>query len=132
MLFRSLVRAQGTAVVADAVVGRWFTAAMARERPDVIARMREMVAATPAEGYASCCEALAGLDLRDELGAIGAPTLVLSGSEDPANPPEDGRRIACAIPGARFEEIPDAAHLGNFEQPERVNRLILEHLEMSN
>jgi 3-oxoadipate enol-lactonase len=124
----ALVREQGTESVADAVVGRWFTDALRREHPRVVARMRATIAATPAEGYAGCCEAMAGIDLREQLGAIGAPTLVVSGSEDPATPPEHGRAIAAAIPGARFVELAGAAHLGNIERPEQFNRALLEHL----
>jgi 3-oxoadipate enol-lactonase len=128
----ALVRRAGTAAVADAVVARWFTTATTIARPELIRRMRAMIAATPAEGYAGCCEALAGIDLRAELGSIAAPTLVLSGSDDPTTPPEHGRRIAAAIPGADFVEIGAAAHLGNVELPEPVNRLLLEHLGPTN
>jgi 3-oxoadipate enol-lactonase len=124
----ALVRTDGAEAVADAVVARWFTTATRSARPELIRRMRAMIAATPAEGYAGCCEALATLDLRAELGSITAPTMVLSGSEDPATPPEHGRRIAAAIPGAHYVEISAAAHLGNVERPEPVNRLLLEHL----
>jgi len=123
-----LVREQGTGVIADAVVGRWFTDAMRRAHPQVIERMRAMIARTPAEGYAGCCEAMAGIDLRGQLGAIGAHTLVVSGSEDPATPPEHGRAIAAAIPGARFVELAGAAHLGNMERPEQFNSATLKHL----
>lgn len=119
-----LVRAEGLEAVAEAAVHRWFTAEMFERRPADAARMREMLAATPAEGYAGCCEALAGIDLRRDLEAISAPTMVISGSEDPATPPTHGRLIAERIPGAEFVELPRAAHLGNFERPAEFNQLI--------
>ena len=124
----ALVRAEGTDVVADAVVGRWFTPALAERNPELVARMRAMIAVTPAEGYAGCCEALAEFDLRDELSRITAPTLVLAGEDDPATPPEHGQRIAAGISGARFVAIPAAAHLGCLERPEVVTELIRQHL----
>jgi 3-oxoadipate enol-lactonase len=127
----ALVRAEGTAAVADAVVARWLTDSTKRARPELVERLRAMIAATPDEGYAACCEALAATDLRGRLGAIGAPTLAVSGSEDPATPPEHGRAIAAAIPGARFVEIPAAAHLGNIERPEQFNEALLAHLEQA-
>lgn len=40
----------------------------------------------------------------------GVPTLVLSASEDRIAPPAAGRKLAAAIRGARFVEVPDAAH----------------------
>ena len=127
----SLVRAAGVGAVADAVLDRWFTSAFRAERPDSYSELRAMLAATPPEGYAACCEAVAGIDLSGDLSGIGAPTLVISGAEDPATPPAQGRRIASAVSGAAFAEIPDAAHLGNLERPELVSSLLLAHLHRS-
>lgn len=53
---------------------------------------------------------------------------MISGSEDPATPPELGREVAAGIPGAEFVELQGAAHLGNYERPHEVNRLIRRHL----
>jgi 3-oxoadipate enol-lactonase len=69
------------------------------------------------------------MDLRDRLPSIKAPTLVVSGAEDPATPPEHGRLIRDAIPGTRFEVVPGAAHIANVERPEEITQLILTHLE---
>jgi 3-oxoadipate enol-lactonase len=117
------VRAGGVAAVADAVLARWFTP----EFPDPQA-YRPMLLATPPEGYAACCEAIAELDLRPGLPTIGAPTLVIAGEQDPATPPELGRQIASAIPRARFVTVPEAAHLANVEQPETITGLLTAHL----
>ena len=76
-----------------------------------------MFAATSVEGYAGCCEAIAELDLRDELDAIIAPTLVISGAEDPSIPPPHQQAIADAVAGARLETIADAAHLAERSAP---------------
>ena len=122
------VRAGGMPAVVDGVLARWFTPAFAQERPEVVAVYREMVTATPAEGYAGCCEAIAGMDLRPVLGAIGAPTLVVAGAQDPATPPEHAELIAAAIPGARLAVLDRAAHLATVEQPDRAGSLLLEHL----
>lgn len=122
------VRAAGTTeVVADTVVARWLTPAYARERPDVLARLRGMIAATAADGYAACCGAVERMDLRGDLGAIRAPTLVIAGADDPATPPEHGRAIAAAVPGARLEVVAPAAHLASVERADEVSRLILDH-----
>lgn len=124
------VRQAGTvAAIADTVVQRWFTPGFAAERPDIFGALRDMCASTPPEGYAACCEAIAGMDLRDDLPRIDAPTLVVSGAEDPATPPGHGRLIADAVPRARFAEVPDAAHLANIQQPAAVTNLILDHLD---
>ncbi|WP_034274753.1 3-oxoadipate enol-lactonase [Haloechinothrix halophila] len=124
-----MVSEHGTGAVAEAVVARWFTPEFAAAHPDRIDFYQRMVAATPAEGYAGCCRAIERMDLLDVLGTITTPTLVISGAEDPATPPEHGRRIADGVPGARFEVVDDAAHLGSAEQPEAVTSLLLDHLK---
>lgn len=123
------VRAKGMAAVVDRVVDRWFTPGFAERRPALVEEMRDMLGSTPVEGYAGCCEALAQIDLREELARVTAPTLVISGAEDTATSAAQGRRIATGVPGAAFAEIPGAAHLGNLEQPELVNSLLLAHLK---
>jgi 3-oxoadipate enol-lactonase len=118
------VRADGVQAIADAVLDRWFTPEFTGEHPDVIERMRTQLLATPREGYAGCCEAIAAMDLTRDLPSITAPTLVISAAEDPSIPPEHGRRIAELIPGARFELVQDARHIANIEQADEVTQLI--------
>jgi|SRR4051794_2842929 3-oxoadipate enol-lactonase len=125
----ALVRAEGTGAVADAVVGRWFTPAFAAGEPELVRRLRDTIAGTPAEGYASCCHAIETMDLRGDLPGITAPTLVLAGSADPTTPPAHGAAIAEAIRGARLRVLQGAAHLGNVEQPDAYNAALLGHLE---
>jgi 3-oxoadipate enol-lactonase len=122
-----LARDGGVASVADTVLGRWFTPAFLDEPPEIVARLKEGLVATPAEGYASCCEAIAVMDLRPILPRITAPALVVSGAGDPAAPPEHGAQIAAAIPGARLVVVPDAAHLASVEQAEAVTALLVQH-----
>jgi 3-oxoadipate enol-lactonase len=122
------VRAAGPGVVADPVVGRWFTGGFAAAHPELVASYRAMIAATAAEGYASCAEAVGAHDVRAGLGRIRAPTLVISGAEDESLPPALGREIAGGVAGARFELLDPAAHLANVERADVVNELIAEHL----
>ena len=123
-----MVRAEGTAAVAEGTVERWFTEPYRRANPDVAARWRATVAATPSEGYAGCAEAIGAMDFEDDIGAVRAPTLVIAGRHDPATPPPHAELIASRIPGARLE-IVDGAHLSNYERPDEVTALLLDHLE---
>jgi 3-oxoadipate enol-lactonase len=123
------VRAHGTEAVADAVLGRWLTPPFAKRHPEIVERLRSLILATPDEGYAGSCEALAAADLRGRLASIKAPTLVLTADQDPATPADEhGRAIAEAIPSARFQLISDGAHLVNVERPELFNAALTEHL----
>ncbi len=122
------VRANGVDAIVDAVVNRWFTPSFPEGCPEVAEWAWRMLRETPAEGYAGCCEAVRDADLRDRLGTISAPTLVIAGADDPAAPPEKAGLIRDSIPNASLEVIPDAAHLANIEQPEAVTQAILDHL----
>jgi 3-oxoadipate enol-lactonase len=117
------------AALVEGVIERWFTPTFRQENPEAVERMARTLRETDPAGYAGCCAAIRDMDLRDRLPSIAAPTLVVAGAEDPATPPEHGRLIADAVPGARFEVVPNAAHIANVERPERITQLILTHLE---
>ena len=123
------VRAEGVGSIADTVLERWFTPEFRASRPETIESAGSMLRSTPAEGYAGCCEVLRDTDVRDRLGEIRAPTLVIAGAEDPAATVEQAEEIRDSIPGARLTVVENAAHLANIEQPEAVTREILDHLE---
>ena len=123
-----IVRRTGLEGVAEVVVDRWFTPAFARTHADVVERARDMIRATDPDSYARFAELLAELDLRDAIGKIRAPTLVVAGAEDAAIPPRHADVIAGAIDGASSVRIDDAAHLPNLERPEVFTDLLLGHL----
>ena len=123
-----IVRGEGVEAVADTVVGRWFTPELAREEPETVARFRAMLAGTPPEGYARCCEAVGAWDARERISAITAPVLVVAGDADPATPFEHAELIAARISGARLVVL-RAAHLANVERAEAFTEAVLEHLE---
>lgn len=125
----ALVRAGGMEELAELTLGRWFTDAFRAAEPAKVARYRAMLAAMPVEGYAGCCEALGAFDLRSRLGSITAPTLVVTGSDDPSITPARGDELAAAIPGARHVVLTPASHLANVEQPIAFTRALLEHLD---
>jgi 3-oxoadipate enol-lactonase len=122
------VREGGTEAIADETLARWFLPEWAEAHPEPVAAIRQQLVETPAEGYAATCEALAAMDLRDDLGAITAPILLISGDSDTSVPPETVLALAEAIPGARFEVLEKAAHLIAVSHADDVNTLLLEHL----
>ena len=122
-------RSGGTAAFAPTVVGRWLTPGYAAEHPELVARLEAMIAGADDEGYAACCEVVADLDLRADLARITAPTLVVSGAEDPALPPEHQRLIADGIPGAELLSVSPGAHLANLERTLEVTGALLAHLD---
>jgi 3-oxoadipate enol-lactonase len=68
--------------------------------------------------------AIRDMDLRNDLQAIRAPTLVIGGSDDPATPPATCRYVADAIANSRWVELP-AAHLSNMEASDQFNAALV-------
>lgn len=122
------VRTGGMGSVTASVTARWFTPAYRVRAPAEVAAFSTALDATPAEGYAGCCEAIAAMDLRPLLPRIAAPTLVIAGADDPATTPREAAAIAGAVAGARLVVVPDAAHLASVEQAAVVTGLLLDHL----
>jgi 3-oxoadipate enol-lactonase len=122
------VRADGIPPIAAGVVARWFTSRFGEEHPDVLEEFTGALASMTAEGYASCCEAIATGDLRTAIHRIAAPTLIIAGADDPFVPASSAVMFCASFHDASVAVVSDAGHLVNVEQPEIVNRLVLEHL----
>ncbi|UFR01090.1 3-oxoadipate enol-lactonase [Streptomyces sp. Go40/10] len=108
------VRREGLAGLAESADARWFTPGFSVPR-----LVRDHREADPG-AYAACCDALAAFDLRDRLGDITVPTLLVAGRQDPATPPAHLREIADAVPEATLVELPGASHLAPAQCPRAV------------
>lgn len=123
------VRQAGSlAPLADATMARWFTDEFPKRRPGRLKQVRDTLIATTPEGYLGCSAAIQNFDFLAKLPGLRIPTLVVCGADDQGTPPEENKRIAAAIPAARYEEIPAARHLPNIEQPEIFNRIMMQWL----
>ncbi|MFE5942646.1 alpha/beta fold hydrolase [Streptomyces massasporeus] len=82
-------------------------------------------------GYGYAAESMASADLRAELPAVAAPSLVLCGDQDRVTGVEGSQAIAGALPRTAFVIVKDAGHLANQEQPARFNAWVLSHLRIT-
>jgi pimeloyl-ACP methyl ester carboxylesterase len=73
------------------------------------------------EAFQAQVDACASHDAADRLTEIAVPTLVLAGEFDNILPPRCSRAVAEAIPGARFEVMPEQAHQPFQEIPDQWN-----------
>ncbi|HKV23903.1 MAG TPA: 3-oxoadipate enol-lactonase [Candidatus Acidoferrum sp.] len=121
------VRTSGLSSVSDAIVGRWFSEQFRAKSGAFIAATKKMIEQSNPEGYVANCVAVGDYDVRNSLGAVQVPTLVIAGTHDAATTPEDGRYIAQQIRGAKYVEL-DAAHLSNIEQPQQFNEAAMNFL----
>ncbi len=111
----------------DASIARWFTADFAQAHPEQAGKITDMLAATSPQGYAANCAAVRDADLREQLGAIKVPTLVISGSEDAVTPPSGGHFIQARVAGAEYAEF-YAAHLSNVQAGAAFSERVLQFL----
>jgi 3-oxoadipate enol-lactonase / 4-carboxymuconolactone decarboxylase len=123
------VRSEGTAAIAEAAIGRFFSERFRRQHPDVVETVRTGLLASNAEGYAGCAAAIRDMDLAGRLPSIATPTLVVTGSMDVSTPAEGhGDRLVAAIPGARGVSLP-TAHLPCLEAPAALAGVISDFLD---
>jgi 3-oxoadipate enol-lactonase len=94
--------------------------------PSVRTEVIETMARIDPAAYRVGAEAVWLADQRDRAAAIGAPTLVLCGSEDKVTPPALSQELAGLIPGARFQPIAGAGHISNLEKSAEFDRAVEE------
>jgi 3-oxoadipate enol-lactonase len=121
------VRKGGMAAIAPAVLARFFGAPMLERPTPMIAQLRATFERLSPDGYVACCAAVRDMDQRQALGRIHAPTLVITGADDMATPPPDGRYVAEHIAGARYLELP-APHLSNVQAATAFTQALVQFL----
>lgn len=114
------VKESGLSKLVTPSMERWFAPVFREHRRIDMYGYANMLLRIPVDGYLGTCYALRDADLTEKTPKINKPTLVLCGDQDIATPPDLGRELAQAIPGARFSLIKEAAHLTSIEQPEAM------------
>ncbi len=122
------VRSQGTPVMIQGSAQRWFGAGFMDREPAVSSRLLHSLRDTDRFSYAFCCEALAGFDVRAELGTITVPAQLVAGVEDTVAPPSSAREMADRITAgggtATAVALDGVAHLAPAEAPAAVADLM--------
>lgn len=123
-------RENGPVAVFETMMPKMLTERSRVERPELVAEVRRITAGQSTAGVAAALAALRDRpDATPGLATVRVPTLVLVGAEDAITPPDAARTMAAAIPGARLEVLPSAAHLSNMEAPNEFNRLVRSFLD---
>ena len=81
---------------------------------------------SPLEAWRRQYAAASSFDARERAAQIGAPTLVMTGDEDPLIRAENSRFLAERIPGAELVVFPGGRHAFNVEFEEESNSAVLE------
>lgn len=123
----ALVREQGLEPISNTAASRWFTEPFIKSNAKMVAKLSQELAQGSPEGYASCCEALAQADLREDIKSISIPVLVVAGSKDPVTTVKDGQFMVNNIRSSALFEI-DASHISNIEQPNAFNQALTQFI----
>ena len=120
---------EGMQTVADAMLPKLLAPSTHAERPDLVARVSEMILSTKPEGAAAALRGMAvRRDQTDLLSEIDVPTLILVGREDAITPPQDSETMRAAVAGSRMHVIEGAGHVSNVERPAEFNHALVEFL----
>jgi pimeloyl-ACP methyl ester carboxylesterase len=124
-------RREGTGILVEPAMERWFSPEFRAARPDQEARIRQRLADNSPDDFLVAYNIFAEADpwVVGRLGGIGCPTLVTTGEKDPGSVPAMSRAMAQAIPGAQCRIMPGLRHMPMVEGPEVVSGLLLEFLD---
>jgi 3-oxoadipate enol-lactonase len=125
-------KAKGLAAITDVAMRRLFAPEFQAAHPDLMADRRAAFLCTDLDVFCAACDALAGLDLRPELGKVKAPVLVLVGEHDEATPPPMSHELAAGLPQAHLEIIPGCAHVPQLQSPNLFLDVIGDFLPAAN
>ena len=123
-----LVREQGLQPIASTAASRWFTEPFIQSNATVVNNLQNDLAAGSAEGYASCCEALAKADVREQLKDISVPVLVVAGQQDPITTVADAHFMVERIANSQLFEI-NASHISNVELSNEFNQAVKQFIQ---
>jgi pimeloyl-ACP methyl ester carboxylesterase len=84
----------------------------------------EQVRGSGKPGFLPALDALTDYPIRDRLGEIACPTLIVWGSEDRLVPARDADEFARLIPNSRKVVWPETGHVAMLERPAAFNALI--------
>lgn len=114
------VGAEGSKVVADAMIPKLFAPGLPAQAP-IVAQVRQMILNTSPAGIVG---SLKGMAARPESGAllpkINVPVLVIAGDKDQVIPPDKAKAMAANIATATLAMIDNAGHMPMLEAPEKT------------
>jgi 3-oxoadipate enol-lactonase len=98
-------------------------------QPALVEELYRRRLANPPDPVGWPAQAAAGMSFAGVDGAIDAPTLLVTGTEDNVVDPRNTDVLAARLAGARVERLPGTGHLFFWEQPDAVVRIVTEFLQ---
>jgi len=124
-----IAREQGQEAIMQGVIPIFFSQAFIEGQPQKLEAFKEEFRNVNSEGvYRATLAVTRRRDICEEIKSIRAPTLIIVGEQDLAEPVSEAETIQRQIAGSRLEKIAGAGHITCLEEPEKVTALIEEFL----
>lgn len=121
--------ADAATLAPDVALRRFVVNALgANPTEELVEELYRLRLANPPDPAGWQAQAAAGLTFAGVDGAVSAPTLILTGTDDNVVDPRNAELLATRIAGARVERFPGAGHLVFWEQPEEFVKIVTEFL----
>lgn len=96
-----------------------------KNKPEIVARVRETIARIDPRGAAAMLRGMAVRAAADDIAPdLTVPVLMIAGAADALIPMEEARAIAQAFPNGRLELCRESGHLPMLEEPARVTEAL--------
>ena len=120
------IEAETVEVTTARIAATWFVEG---DRHPLFEFTKTAGAGASKEGAIKLMRGMAGWDVRDRLGEVGMPTLVICGDSDRSTHPDCSYELWQGIPNAQFCVLPNCAHKAHLEVSEVFNPLIRRFLQ---
>jgi 3-oxoadipate enol-lactonase len=122
----AVAQKQGIEALVEPTIARWVPPDIVAKNPPHVDKIRDMIRATPVNGFIGCAAALADHDYASAVTTVKNPVLFLSGEKDAAAAPM--RKLHEKLAGSRYVEVPGAGHISNMDSPAAFTKAIRDFL----
>ena len=122
-----LAARDGMGALVESTVGRWFPPETVAKNPPHLAKVRQMIRATPVNGFIGCSAALADHNYNAKVETVTRPVLFMVGEKD-GTAPAAMKAMHARLKGSRYVELPGAGHISNMDRPAEFTRAVEEFL----
>lgn len=121
-----LVEKAGTPTMVSGSALRWFAPGFIEKNPVVSTNLLHTLQDADRVSYAFVSRALAGYDVREQLGQISDPLIAIAGRHDAVCPPGDAEFAAARVQKGHSAVVETAAHLAPAEDPAATTQLLVD------
>jgi len=106
---------QGMEALVAPTIARWFPPETVARNPPHLDKVRQMIRATPVNGFIGCSAALADHDYNSKVETVTCPVIFIVGEKD-GTAPVAMKDMHVRLKGSRYVELAGAGHISNLDR----------------